>query len=425
QSDQKWTCDVCDKVFKKRIDLKFHHKFCNSDKGPPSCEFCSKRFKTWKSVRNHKRLKHEKEIRFTCEICGFGTQRQETLNRHIFKTHFGNPRPFICDICNKRFPSKGSISYHIQLKHLNLGNHICEVCSMKFIAKSSLDAHILAKHTTEKNYSCPECPKQFKSAQHVKAHLYKVHIPTELKPRYTCNQCEYVTHDKKSFNNHEILHRDDREKPHQCKYCSKGFVTLNNQLRHEMTHTNERPYDCEVCGKSFRAKADLKVHSRYHTGLHILKVHYDNPRPYTCDICNSRFPTKAATKYHIQLKHLDMGRFQCDVCLQKFMVKSSLDAHVLTKHTTERTHECQQCSKKFKTEYHLKGHMYKVHVPPELKPQYSCENCEYVTHDKKSYENHKFLHIEDHKKPFQCKFCSKGFTSQSHHQRHEMMHTNE
>ena len=53
---------------------------------------------------------------------------------------------------------------------------------------------------------------------------------------------------------------------------------------------DERPYNCSQCGKSFRAKADVKVHSRIHTG----------ERPYWCPVsgCGKAFNDRSSFRRH-------------------------------------------------------------------------------------------------------------------------------
>ena len=71
----------------------------------------------------------------------------------------------------------------------------------------------------------------------------------------------------------------DPGRPHICLYCGKGFRAKENLKLHIRKHTGERPFECEFCGRAFGGKSDMNRHLRIHTG----------ERPYRCDACGKTF----------------------------------------------------------------------------------------------------------------------------------------
>jgi hypothetical protein len=110
-------------------------------------------------------------------------------------------RPFLCDICQRRFTRKQDLISH---------NHI---------------------HTGEKPYDCKIYGKSFRH--------------------------------KSSLIFHNRIHTG--EKPYDCKICGKSFRIAAKLKDHNRIHTGEKPYDCKICGQGFSQKVSLTDHVRiYH-----------------------------------------------------------------------------------------------------------------------------------------------------------------
>ncbi|XP_065089307.1 zinc finger protein 287-like [Ochlerotatus camptorhynchus] len=75
------------------------------------------------------------------------------------------------------------------------------------------------------------------------------------------------------------IQMDNKEKPHICSWCNKGFRRSNQLKVHIRSHTQERPYMCNDCDKSFSTLSNLVRHARSPNGC----------KPYTCDLCKARF----------------------------------------------------------------------------------------------------------------------------------------
>ncbi|XP_073446783.1 zinc finger and BTB domain-containing protein 6 isoform X2 [Dendrobates tinctorius] len=112
---------------------------------------------------------------------------------------------------------------------------------------------------------------------------------------------------------------------HQCPKCPRGFLHLENYLRHLKMH---KLFLCLQCGKTFTQKKNLNRHIRGHMGI----------RP-----------------------------FQCSVCLKTFTAKTTLQDH-LNIHSGDRPYKCHCCDMDFKHKSALKKHLSSVHAKSGEKP---------------------------------------------------------
>jgi len=90
-------------------------------------------------------------------------------------------RPFICQICEKRFTRVTNIRSHEQM-HTEVSRFICQICEKRLTRASYLRTHILI-HTGERSFECQLCDKSFTQASNL--HRHKRHHCTQR-----CEQTE-------------------------------------------------------------------------------------------------------------------------------------------------------------------------------------------------------------------------------------------
>ncbi|XP_028272351.1 zinc finger protein 37-like [Parambassis ranga] len=112
-------------------------------------------------------------------------------------------------------------------------------------------------------------------------------------------------------------------KPLDCSFCGKRFLSREELIVHRASHTGESPLPCSFCGKSFVNKTTLTIHMRIHTG----------EKPYACQQCGKRFTQNGSLKIHLRT-HSGEKPYTCNQCPASFNNPSNLRRHMIT-HTNE------------------------------------------------------------------------------------------
>jgi len=204
--------------------------------------------------------------------------------------HDNKPRPYLCTVCDKRFPTKGQLNVHKQI------------------------------HTTDKLYSCTQCEKQFTTQYYVKSHM-NVHSS-----KYKCTECGKCFSSNQALTAHRRSHSG--EKPFECTVCSKRFTQSNELVIHGRTHSGEKPFKCLECDKAFSQSTHLNRHMRVHTG----------DKPYKCSLCKKSFTSSSDLLRHKCRVHSNRRPYDCRYCGKLFKSSDDLKLHVRTHTDVSCTH---------------------------------------------------------------------------------------
>lgn len=221
-------CYICKKSYSLKSSLQRHFRVMHTNKEKSTCPLCSKIFQSKDAMKKHIKSLHAPH-RFRCDVCDRTFNRKDALASHQ-RLHAGD-KPFACETCGDCFAQKQNLYAHSK-KHRE-EEFMCDICNKRFRAKSTLTRHRLI-HTGERNFSCEICNKSFVQVSHLNNH--------------------YAVHDigKKSF---------------ACSKCNKSFYRKEGLQRHLRTHLMRRHHSpdpstlyCENCKSSFTSKRDLRNH---------------------------------------------------------------------------------------------------------------------------------------------------------------------
>ena len=174
-------CRVCRKLFSNEEGLK-EHTLLHVGESLIICEVCGEKFIFQSGLRQHMVSKHgiercylcdlvlgskkdllvhmqshfgERAKSFLCHECGNFYCDAAELQNHMM-THNARRRNFACDVCKKRFQTKGRLTAHVTNFHKSkneIAELWCSVCNKKFLLKSNLLRHVGHVRTHQEGHS--------------------------------------------------------------------------------------------------------------------------------------------------------------------------------------------------------------------------------------------------------------------------------
>ena len=90
---------------------------------------------------------------YQCEICQRCFKVKGNLKTHVASVHEGK-KPFKCEICDKSFPLKGEMKKHITSVHEGMKAFKCDICDKSFSMKGNLKTHFTSVHEGIKTLKC-------------------------------------------------------------------------------------------------------------------------------------------------------------------------------------------------------------------------------------------------------------------------------
>ena len=145
---------------------------------------------------------------------------------------------------------------------------------LKSLKSKKIGFYKMRKHTGAKKSvyenrekKCRKCDFVCNSVQELQTHLSDRHPRKAV--QHTCDICAF-TDKGKIFFNHMRDHYPGP--PHKCNYegCSYEGHNIHSLLLHMPSHTGLRKYHCKMCSMAFLTRNNLIQHNRTHTGTNIL-----------------------------------------------------------------------------------------------------------------------------------------------------------
>ena len=143
---------------------------CNVQNKEHEIASCNgQRFKTAKKFMFHMNKIHNLKP-WLCEICEKRFKERQNYQYHMMTNHESGTKTFICDICEvpKVFKNPRQLYTH---RSLHLGRRfLCSQCGYKARSSANLRGHIKSKHEG-KSFECKVCQKRFGSGNNLKNHV--------------------------------------------------------------------------------------------------------------------------------------------------------------------------------------------------------------------------------------------------------------
>ena len=175
KENNKFECDLCGSRFLLNYDLK-RHMIKHSTSRSFDCKICDLKFKTAYTLKNHVVVVHttdKLERKFQCKVCSRSYFHQRHLRAHETK-HTGDAR-YSCDLCSpeQHFFYSDAIKWHKIRHHGQPAPFNCTNCTKRFIHKKSLQTHEKEHQQASGSLAvdCPICGKKVSEKRHLKRHM--------------------------------------------------------------------------------------------------------------------------------------------------------------------------------------------------------------------------------------------------------------
>ncbi|XP_013163531.1 PREDICTED: gastrula zinc finger protein xFG20-1-like isoform X2 [Papilio xuthus] len=225
------------------------------------CLECDMFFKNSRARKAHVARYHREGLQ--CDHCKKRFVNRTTLVTHL-KLHEGPPPREQCPICSKLVRTV-QLKYHIQ-RHQNKGRYECTDCNKVFSYLTTYQGHLKYSraHASEQvlKFPCPMCNKGYPTKEAMQDHFNYQHLG---KTSHKCPLCDKPIASRANVERHLMrVHGEKKEKPknHVCQQCGKAFTDKKSLNQHEVIHSGDRPLSCNICYQTFKQKASLYTHRK-------------------------------------------------------------------------------------------------------------------------------------------------------------------
>merc|ERR1712115_772060 len=289
QQDHKWKCNLCEKKYDCKDELKTHEKeHGESNKSKPKGD-------------NIEKDRKEQEINSKCSHCNREFNNLKDFKMHENKCHY-------CKQCNNWYDNREDLESHRERRHKG---YTCDQCGYDGSTnKKELDDHIRKWHA---EYNCNQCENSYRLQGDLENHIKKAHS----------KDCEITPELRIEKQNYES----------KCDLCKRQFKTRNQLIKHWEEDHETHIYICIhlECRTKYICQESWKEHMKKNHGIGL-----------NCPQCNEFYFFEEQLEEHLEEhiereEYIELNEFQCVECHEFFPRDEAI------KHENEG--ECDQCSK--------------------------------------------------------------------------------
>ncbi|XP_030032820.1 zinc finger protein 569 isoform X1 [Manduca sexta] len=240
-------CPFCENIYTSTTRLLCHlnkHVDVTLEKGVVCCEVL---YKDKKHFIDHLQKDHvDRSVKSNvCKTCGYVTDDNNDLQKHISEAHPPNERQ-----------KKKKLQSAKNQKYIPA---VCPECNKTFSNKYNMFVHLKSHSSGGPEYPCDKCDRSYKNQGNLRSHQRLAH---EGVLNHVCSECGEAFPTRAGRDTHARIHSG--AKPYKCNYCGKAYRAKNTLDRHIEIHFDVRKYECDICSKKFRKRTHLNYHLRTH-----------------------------------------------------------------------------------------------------------------------------------------------------------------
>ncbi|KXJ73006.1 hypothetical protein RP20_CCG016734 [Aedes albopictus] len=484
-------------------DTLFEENYKLNDKGNHSCGICEQEFNYKSQCRSHIIGKHDPSKPFKCDVCHYTLTTEIRLIRHKAVTHGvgvikadENPEEtdetgetiYTCKICTKTFNSTVRFKKHKSVHVAYNRPFKCDICQYRFPTRAQWTQH--AKVHQEKSpddqakdqdneWPCEHCEEKLPGKRALTMHIRRFHpqelLQSEAKERndYKCIICSEAFARESVLNTHMKMHEllaieKEREQRHELEQlikreslsesssfmiasvaASSGHDLSGSSLNIKKKSDADVAFVCMVCEQEFEERELLLRHQRkLHKELELNIVAggaaQDDPNVPPADStspmndCNDSSlvdddsvmvvdidPSQLLAPSSMESEANHKGRSggpvpKCDICQKTFMYNSLLQQHIRNSHSESKPFECKVCRMRFSYRGLLQKHEL-THSAQNIRPgehgsmMFKCKVCSAQFLEMKALTVHLRIHrpgdavLSKKVNIFQCTLCPQVF----------------
>ncbi|XP_028168192.1 zinc finger protein 62 homolog isoform X2 [Ostrinia furnacalis] len=163
-----YVCETCGLGFVDKGRFVMHQQ--RHEEGDYPCETCGKVFKAQYNRDLHNDRVHMKRGRVYCPKCDIRLMSYHQKLKHLVEVHGEEPLSFTCNVCDKVFETRRTLTIHRRKDHLKDYRYICQCCGQKFFTRFALNNH-MPVHTGARDFKCKVCEKTYPRLKTLKDHI--------------------------------------------------------------------------------------------------------------------------------------------------------------------------------------------------------------------------------------------------------------